>query len=549
MAPFFGRVMPEVAVTTPDGRIRTLRLESSRISLGRARDNVWSYPEDEGLSRHHMALERRGEEWWVADLNSKNGTYLNGERLVGARALRPGDRVAAGRVLLEFEPGWRVQAQTVVFERTGPSSVTASTDLASLLERRQPGEPGGPQAVWTAPATALLRAGRELGHRRPLPELFQVILDLALEAVGAGRGLLLTRDAGGLTVRASRGEGFRISTTVRDRVLEGRTSLLIRDTCEEESLREQASILAQGVRAFMAVPLQTDDRVTGLLYVDTPRPRLEFAPEDLDLLTVMANVAAIRIERDRLAEIEQAERLLEAELEQAAEIQQRVLPASPPVVEGLELAGYNAACRMVGGDCYDFLLYPDGKVVVVIADAAGKGLPAALLMMNLQARVQAMGEAGCHPAALLTRLNASLAATCPQNRFVTLFLGLLDPRSGELAYANAGHNPPLWLRRDGQVVRLTDGGPVLGILPLSFQQYGCRMEPGEVLLLYSDGVTEALNPEGEEFGEERLTELLTRHRHACADVILAAVCEAVGQWAAGRPAADDVTVVVVRRTG
>jgi sigma-B regulation protein RsbU (phosphoserine phosphatase) len=542
----------ELAITSPDGKATTMRLEGHRLTLGRSAGNELCYPEDVGLSRQHMALEQEGDHWVVYDLGSKNKTFVNGVATAGRVRLRPGDRIVTSRVTLVYEPAGERAEQTVLFERTPtPSGDTVSTTLQRLLSSDAATArlaPGAAAPLWGTPLTALVRAGRELAARRPLPELFQVILDLAMESVGARRGVLLTGEQGRLSVQATRGEDFRISTTVRDHVLEGKASLLIRDAQSDEALRERASIVRQSVRALMAVPLQTDDRVIGLIYVDTPQFLREFTEDDLNLLTVMANVAAIRIERERLIEVEQSEKLMASELEQAAEIQRRFLPSDAPAIPGLDLAGYNAPCHTVGGDYYDFLPYPDGRVALVIADVAGKGMAAALMMTCLQANVHAVAEYGDDPAGIVTRLNHSIAATCPGNRFVTLFFGVVNPQTGELIYCNAGHNPPLLVRSDGELLRLEGGGPVVGILPnLTFQEQRCRMEPGDALLLYSDGVTEASNPGGEEFGEERLAEILRERRQEPAEAIVNAVNEAVENFTAGQPPADDITVVVARR--
>jgi len=296
------------------------------------------------------------------------------------------------------------------------------------------------------------------------------------------------------------------------------------------------------------VPIQTDDRVIGMIYLDTPASPTGFVTEDLNLLTVMANVAGIRIERERLSEIEQADQLLAHELDQAAEIQRGLLPVGTPAFKGLQLAGCNTPCRTVGGDYYDYLVYPDEHVGLAIGDVAGKGMPAALLMSSLQAKVQAIAETSSAPAELVTRLNRSVASTCPDNRFVTFFFSRLNLRSGELAYCNAGHNPPLLARSDGKVERLEGGGPVLGILPrLSFEERSCVMEAGDMLLLYSDGVTEAQSPSGEEFGEERLEEILRESRGDGVDALLAIVQAAVQSWTAGQPPSDDITLVAARR--
>ncbi|HOK44740.1 MAG TPA: FHA domain-containing protein [Bryobacteraceae bacterium] len=362
----------ELAVTSPDGKSRIVRLDGDSLSLGRSAANELCYPEDAGLSRQHVIFEREGEHWTARDLGSTNGTFINGTRLTEKRRLRPGDRIVASRVVIIYEPGKRDEEKPVFFEGgEAPDADNTVLAAATTLESLLKSEPASLKATrggagnWASPITTLLRAGRELTLRRPLPELYQVILDLALEATGARRGVLLTVEKGSLVVQASRGDGLRISSAVRDRVLESRTSVLVRDTALDEALRKRHSIVAQSVRTLMAVPLQTDDKVIGLIYVDSPEFFRQFTTDDLNLLTVLANVAGIRIERERLAEVEQAERLMAAELEQAAEIQRQLLPSAAPSVPGLDLAGYTAPCRTVGGDYYDFLTLPDGRIGLV----------------------------------------------------------------------------------------------------------------------------------------------------------------------------------------
>jgi serine phosphatase RsbU (regulator of sigma subunit) len=283
--------------------------------------------------------------------------------------------------------------------------------------------------------------------------------------------------------------------------------------------------------------------------VDSPQFAREFTGDDLNLLTVMANVAAIRIERERLAEIEQAERLMTAELEQAAEIQRQFLPSCPPAVPGLELAGYNAPCRTVGGDYYDFLPQPDGRVVLALGDVAGKGMPAALLMTSLQAKVHAIAETSAGPADAMVRLNRSLAANTPRNRFITFFYALIDPRTGELTFCNAGHNPPLLVRAGGTVTLLECGGPVLGIFPsLRYEQECLRLTKGDLLLLYSDGVSEACNPAGEEF-DQQLLELVVSRRNEPPGALIQAINDCVRDWLGGLPPADDITLLAARLVG
>ena len=545
----------EVLIILPNGQTQTAHLNSDSWTLGRSTDNDFGFPEDSGLSRQHLALEKDNGAWIVRDFGSKNGTYVNDQLIHSKHFLSPGDRITASLLTVVFEPQpAKVPEVSIVFDRTRTdlgSSETLSTSLNDVISSQTiSAKPErGTSEHWKTPLAAFLRAGRELSQGRPLPELFEVILDLSIESVGAERGVLMTLEGGRLAVQASRGNGFRISSTVRDQVLYQKASLLIRNVQDEEAFRSMQSIVSQGVRALMAVPLQTDDQVIGLIYVDTSHWLREFSGDDLNLLTVMANVAAIRIERERLAELEHVRRRMASELEQAAEIQRQFLPARAPLVSGLELAGFNASCRTVGGDYYDFLTYPDGRVAVMVGDVCGKGMPAALLMMSLQARVQVLAAEPNPPAVVVDRLNRVLTAVGLNTRFISLFFALFDPASGELAYSNAGHNPPLLIRASGKVEWLTGGGPVLGIVPdACYEEVRCILNSGDVAVLYSDGVTDATNAHDEDFGEARLSEVLQLVHHDSADSILSALTTAVKDWAAGTPAPDDITLVVVRKT-
>src|ERR1700678_4275778 len=538
----------ELLIHTPDGAKRPLALERERYTLGRSSANELCYPEDAGLSRQHLALEKDGDTWLVRDLGSKNGTFVNGVRITSPFPLGKNDRVTAGHIALDFGENSLPPASdhTVIFIEgmtpTASVSTTVATSLKGVLSQEKELE-GGPQM------RALIRAGRELAGNMPRAELFKLIMNLSVEAVGATRGVLMTIEGKELVVQAALGEGFRISSAVRDRVIKEKTSLLVRDARLDEAFADRMSIVQQQIRSMLAVPLQTDDRVIGLIYLDSPHFIKEFTKDDLSLLTVMANVAAIRIEHTRLAEVEQVERLHAKELDQAAEIQRSLLPVTVPIVAGVDLAGYNAACHGVGGDYYDFLPYPDGRVGMLVGDVAGKGMPAALLMSSLQARVQVLFDDPTNLAALVTRLNRIITSNCPSNRFITFFIGILDPKTGELTYVNAGHNPPLVAHADGSVEKLEGTGLILGILSVATYQQGvCHLGPGDALLLFSDGVTEPVAPDGdEEFGEERLAQVLAGLRDQSAEEIIASINQKVDDFTQSAPPADDITLVVVKR--
>jgi phosphoserine phosphatase RsbU/P len=549
--------MRELQILSPDGRNQVIELKGEKMSLGRSGTADLCFADDVGLSRQHLAIERDGDGWAIRDLGSKNGTMLNGARLTTRTALKPGDRIMAGHLILVYDG--RSQPKThapskplVVFDEKAaeqPSSATVMTSLEGVIRNENA---TGAEQVAAAQVSALIRAGNELSKQGPLPELFTLILELAIDAVKADRGVLMTLEDGELVAQANKGEGFRISTAVRDRVLNSGVSLLVRDTSIEAAFRERRSIVEQHIRTLMAVPLQTRDQIIGIVYVDSPSLLREFTKNDLNLLTVLANVAAIRIEHTRLAQIEQTKQLMARDLEQAAEIQRRFLPASAPHVAQLDLAGHNAPCRTVGGDYFDFFPYGNGRVGMVLGDVSGKGMPASLLMMGLQARVQVLIDEPRSLAEVMTKLNRITSANCPANRFISLFFCLVDGQLGEVSYCNAGHNPPLLIRAaglHGHSQELAGGGPILGILATAdYQEHRVKLEPGDILVIYSDGVTEAANAEGEDFGVERLVRTVSANRERSAAEILDAVNRALAEYTGAAAQSDDITMIVARRT-
>lgn len=540
----------EVVIHCPDGQLKTVPLAGDRLSVGRSSAADIPFPEDGGLSRQHFALEPQGEDWTVQDLGSKNGTFVNNIPLKARLVLRPGDRITAGHITVVYAPESKGAGPgVVIFDRGAEPSPTSSviTSLEGALSNQTLAfERGGAQT--SRPLQALVRAGLELSENRPLAELFPVILDLAIKAVNAERGVVLTLEGDALVPRAHKGDGFRISTAVRDDVVKQKKSILVSDAQLDEAFKGRMSIVEQKVHSMMAVPLQTKERIIGLIYVDSPFVFRKFTEDDLNLLTVMANVAATRLENARLAEIEQAERILKRDLAQAAEIQHRILPDRAPQIPGLDIAGFNMACRTVGGDYYGFFPYPDGRVTLALGDVSGKGMPAALMVMQLQARLEALVADPSDLSTVMNRLNKITCANCPSNRFITFFLSLLNPATGEVSFANAGHNSPILIRASGSVELLEGGGPVLGVLSIAtYPEDKARLDPGDLLVIYSDGVTEATNPADEEYGEERFTEELQRHRGESAEAIVRAVIDSVKKFAAGAPQADDITVIVAKR--
>lgn len=540
----------------PEGDARTVRLQESPYIVGRSETVQLSLPEDTMLSRQHLAFEWTGTGWQVRDLGSKNGTSVNGVSLVREKPLEPGDKIVAGRLVMEYERGRatvspRSSGPVEFIDDAGQGVKPDATVILRLDSARVSGVSTGTLAAAERTQKrmdALVRAGRELASFQPLDELFRVTLEVALDSVGAARGVLLVLEQGVLVAKAHQGEGFRVSSVVRDKVMGERSSLLVRDTEMDNLLKGSKTIAQQFTRSLMAVPLQTETQVIGILYVDSPGVVRPFDADDLGLLTVFANIAAIRIEHARLLEVEQAEQLMARELEQAADIQKGLFPAAPPNVPGWDLAGRSLPCHSVGGDYFDYLQMADGRLLVVVADVSGKGLAASLLMSSLQARVQALAELETDVALLVGRLNRSLRANTPVNKFITGFFAALDPATGAIEYSNAGHNPPVLARRGGGVEQLTAGGPVLGILPdIPYEKGKAKLEPGDCLVMFSDGVSEAPNVRDEEFGEEAVAQIATACIGRSADEVLMEIARQLSVFLGECSPVDDVTLMVARR--
>ena len=546
--------MSEIAIQTAGGTKERFPISRSRVSIGRSRESDIFLP-DQWLSRNHAEIEERKDGFYVTDLRSKNGTLLNGEPLNEWRRLRPGDVITLGEHTLTFCPDASEAADddepdpegTRVFSVRELSDISTRPAVDPVDLRRQ-----------NRVLAILSKAASELVVHRPLGELFDLVLDLLLEAVAAERGaiLLLEGDPPLPLIKASTsrlGEPLtHVSRSIARRAIEDKVSLLIPNVLDDVRFQGEDSILAAGIRTAMVAPLwftaadEGTDSVIGLVYVDSLQHSHSFGEDDLRVLTALANVAAAKIENVRLLEESLEKRRMEEDMRMAAEIQTGLLPRGAPDIPGYELNGINQPCRTVGGDYYDFAT-EGGSVFIALGDVSGKGTGAALLMTVLRAAVRghwmedSLADAVAH-------INRTVCQNVPSNKFVTFFVARLDPASGKITYVNAGHNPPLLVRKDGEVELLTEGGIVLGLFEgLSYDAGSVEMRPGDTLLAYSDGVTETWSPEGDEFGEDKLTALVVERRDLDAQALQDAIFREIESFEAGAGATDDRTLVVLRR--
>ncbi|MFN8093582.1 MAG: SpoIIE family protein phosphatase [Vicinamibacteria bacterium] len=547
--------MPEIAIQTAGGTRERYPLAKERVSIGRSRESDIFLP-DQWLSRHHAAIEQREGAFWVGDLNSKNGTLLNGEPVRDWRRLRPGDVITLGEHTLTFCADGGAEEDE---DREPEGTRVFSVRELSAINTKPAIDPGELQRQNRVLAI-LSKAASELVVHQPLDRLFDTILNLLLEAVAAERGaiLLLEGQPAVPAIKASRsrqGEPLtRISRSIARRAIDEKVSLLLPNVLEDARFKSEDSILASGIRTAMCAPLwfaspeQGRDAVIGLVYVDSLQHAHSFTEDDLRVLTALANVAAAKIENVRLLEESMEKRRMEEDMRMAAEIQTGLLPRQAPRVDGWDLAGCNRPCRTVGGDYYDFAV-EDGRLLVALGDVSGKGTGAALLMTVLRAAVRAHWTETVLSDAV-ARINRTVCQNVPQSKYVTFFLAALDPATGRLAYVNAGHNPPLLVRAAGKVDRLEDGGLVLGMFEnVTYAGGTVEMRPGDTLVVYSDGVTETWSPEGAEYGEESLTALAVRSRGLAAPALLDTILREIERFEAGARASDDRTLVVLKRTG
>ncbi|HEV7798666.1 MAG TPA: SpoIIE family protein phosphatase [Pyrinomonadaceae bacterium] len=562
--------MPELIVKYPDRAPDRFPLGRLRITLGRSARNDLCIP-DPFASRVHAEVRREGEEYYLQDLGSANGTLYNGGNVEGTVPLTSGGRIQIGETEIVFDDGTYHSSMgaTMITDNSSTSLPEATIALASgdrttsgLLEaiegaRKKPDTSVVERVAREGDLLALIsKVGITLLSSSTLEQTLEQIVSLVFEAVPADRCLLMMRDEGSeeLRVAVARlrdrvgevGE-IRVSRNVMDEVVIRGKSVLTSDA-QHDPRFASGTVVLQGVRSVLAVPLGVSEKVFGIIYADSPIAEGRFTEDHLKVLTTLASVAAIRVENARLTEARFQQERLERELQLAMEIQQRFQPTAPPVVPGYEFQGISFPCYEIGGDYYDFIQRDDGRLVIALGDVSGKGTAAALLMSSLHAAIHA--QTGSHDTLVetISAVNRYLADNIPSNRFVTLFYAELDPESGAVSFLNAGHNPPLIVHAAGTVEQLASGGLPLGInADADYREGRTTLQMGDVLVIYSDGVTEAASPNGEEFGPTRLYEVVSRNVEASAAGIRDRIESALTKFSQGTQAADDITLVIVKR--
>jgi len=469
--------MAELIVKYPDRAAEHFQISRLRMTIGRSARNDLCIP-DPFASRVHAEVRNEGDEYFLQDLGSANGTLYNGSVVEAPVTLTRGGRIQIGETEIVFNDSAFPLSSGATMITDNSSSIPEATIALSSADRTTSGlfeaiegartrEDSAPRPAKQIDLLALIsKVGVALLASVTLNETLEQIVALVFEAVPADRCMIMMRDAKSpelkvavarLRDRAGEVGEIRISRSVIDEVVTNGKSVLTSDAQADPRFMG-GTVMLQGVRSVLAVPLGVGANVFGIIYADSPLSDNRFTEDHLKLLTTLASVAAIRVENARLTEEQMERERLEREQQVASEIQQRFLPAAAPQIEGWELQGISFPCYEIGGDYYDFIQREDGRLVVALGDVSGKGTAAALLMSSLHAAIHAQTDTHDSIAETIGAVNRYLVESIPPNRFVTLFYAELDPKKGSLNFLNAGHNPPLIVHAGGTMEQLAAGG-------------------------------------------------------------------------------------------
>jgi len=521
--------MPKLIVIR-DGRHYPHPFHSKTLNIGYGPENDLVLEDDPEVSSDHCRIFRRGSEWTAEDVGSRNGTYLNGSMIRRAR-LNPGDKLRVGQTVLLF---------------TGDDETQGDQRRLQNL-------------------SILQEINKALNSETNLDRLLQLIMDMAVHLTTAERGFLVLVSDGVLDFRVARNiehgvvelPEFETSKTVVQQVVNSGQAMLTSNA--QQDLSSIQSIVSAEVRSLLCVPLKVKNKVLGVLYVDSRSRKSTFDEDDRSLLLGFSDQAAIALENARLiAEVRQTE-AMRSELRVASTIQHALLPKAVPQLAGFEVAGAMLTAKEVGGDYYDYILPPMPTagaaargLYLVIGDVSGKGVPAGLVMVMARSVLRSLASSwDARPSALLTETNRILKPDLKPGIFMSMLLARINPGSGTCTVSGCGHERPLVFRAEKRNVQAFDaGGIVLGVVPeigSMVNDMEIKLELGDQLVLYTDGVTEAMDADRNQYSIQRLMETIHKHGERSADELVAAIGADVNRHRGEAEIHDDITLLVLRR--
>jgi sigma-B regulation protein RsbU (phosphoserine phosphatase) len=536
--------MPDARLEVTDalGR-RIVPIAKEAFGIGRRETNDLRLAGSE-VSRDHAEIVTNSGGFIVRDKQSRYGTYVNDEAITVDRPLAHGDRIRLGR---------SGGAELVfLLADTGPTQDKATTTAIGDLRQ----------------IAALLDGLRALGSGRVLDDVLALVLDSAIEVTGAERGFIMLANADserelefklarGRRQQSLSGTSFATSRKIPEEVFRTGEPKILADLLDGELANVHMGTVALGIRNVQCVPLKLvryvdrqDDAVAGerrigVLYLDSREKGSFLSGSTRGALETLATEAAVAIENARLYRETMEKAKMEQEMRIAAEIQQALLPKAGHSGAFFRTSASSIPCRSIGGDFYDYVDLPTGAFGFALGDVAGKGPPAALLSAMMQGIFAAQAAASDTPCQTIARVNLALYKRGIESRFVTLMYGSLEP-DGRLTYCNAGHNPPLVVGKGG-VRRLEVGGPIVGLFEHAvFQEETVVLEPGDWLIVFSDGVSEAMSAAGDEYGEERILAVVDKETSLAPADLLKSLFADVRVFTKGAPQSDDITALVLR---
>ena len=513
--------------------------------------------ESNAVSRRHAQVSTEAGRSYLEDLDSGNGTFVNGQRITERVLLEHSDRVKLGPVLLRFEEddvSAGEQGRTAVgFEITDTDSATIMASVNSE---------GGFGILDVHPEAKLkgvLEISRALAGTLELDELLPKVLDSLFKIFPqVDRGCILLKDPHGEDMipramkhrREDEDATVRLSQTVVDKVLAEKSGLLSADASTDDQFSSSQSISDLSIRSMICVPLLgLDSDPIGVINLDTQNQLNQFNTDDLELLMSVAGQAALSYENARLMESYMAKQKQDNELEIAHDVQRALLPTEFPVADGYSFyASYHSA-QAVGGDYYDVLRLDGNRVCLAFGDVAGKGVPGALIMARISSCVQNTMSFTSDLVEAITAINSHMCVNAAEGRFVTFVLSVIDLDTHQLSLVNAGHMCPMILRVDGSIEEFGEeavGLPIGVVEDFGYEVVGRLIEPGETVVIFTDGVDEAMNPDGELYTLERMRRFLADGPRK-ADELGEALLSDVRRFAAGTPQNDDITIMAFGR--
>jgi serine phosphatase RsbU (regulator of sigma subunit) len=546
--------LARLRIVTPDGKMIEHELTEEGIVIGRSSRAGISLP-DPALSREHARVGREDGHWIVEDLKSRNGTFLGGRRLEGKCPIEPDQTLQMGGCSLVIEEAPSPAHSSGIVDGTIFRPATELLDLT----RQVPAE-GKPRAEESLRRYAerlklVFDLQQSLARSEAMEELLDHILDGVFHHLRPEQGAVFLKEPGGGFRRAAArsstpgGAELELSRSLVREVAEKGLAAISLDVRVDERFAQAASMLDAGVRSLLAAPLLGPEGSLGLIALCSKANVRTFTEEDLELLVSLASVAALRLRNIQLAAAAAEQKRLQAEVALARRIQLALLPDRLPELSGYALHGGSVPSMVASGDFYKAVGRNDGReCVLFLADVSGKGLAAALVTASLEALSAGPLETGLGPAETFDGLSRRLFERTTPEKYATAFLAILEAATGKVTYANAGHNPALLLRASGESEWLGATGTPLGLLPgVTYGEREVSLEPGDALMIYTDGITEATNPEGAEYGKERLAEALRAGQGISVAEAAARLEADLMAFVAGVPFADDRTLLIVRR--